>query len=185
MERDMDYIDREIEQMQVWDADRLRREIVNKELNEIVAKFADYEDDEGDGMRVPYMGWYWRDVDFAGADPYITIGTDGTTVAFMENNKWGYPERRLLPEEVATVRRLVCEAREAQYASGDIIDNVKAKLRELGEYVSGLAVGHDGWWVVGFQGRVSFSTDELDARRMAQTLSESAPGLPAYRVERS
>lgn len=50
----------------------------------------------GSGKPVPYIGWYWRDVDFDRDECWfgvIPAGADGNSkplVGFMENNKWGY-----------------------------------------------------------------------------------------------
>lgn len=67
----------------------------------------------GTGKSVPYIGWFWRTVDF---DRPIRLGRGeggGPDVprwaGFMENNKWDYPERRLTAEQSAELRR-ACEA---------------------------------------------------------------------------
>jgi hypothetical protein len=53
------------------------------------------------GKAVPYIGWYWRQVDF---DSPISFGDCGEFVGFLENNKWGYPEFTLTPEQDAEVK---------------------------------------------------------------------------------
>lgn len=57
---------------------------------------------EGTGKIIPYIGWYWRDVDFdAKSHQFGIIGDLPLTsqileleevkfTGFMENNKWGY-----------------------------------------------------------------------------------------------
>ncbi len=52
--------------------------------------------DSGPSKSVPYIGWYWREVDFT--RPF-TLGHCGEFVGFMENNKWGYPEWTVTPAQ--------------------------------------------------------------------------------------
>ena len=63
---------------------------------------------------LPYIGWFWRDVDF---DAPIRLGIlpagsefgesyNGWT-GFMENNKWGYDEFLCTKEQSAEIRRLL------------------------------------------------------------------------------
>lgn len=74
------------------------------------------------GKCIPYIGWYWRNVDF---DSPITVGhlMCGSTVrngvilesggdwkGFMENNKWGYDEWKASNEESSMIRSLCEEA---------------------------------------------------------------------------
>lgn len=56
------------------------------------------------GKALPYIGWFWRTVDF---DQPITLGDCGGFIGFMENNKWGYEEWVTTPEQSATIRQLV------------------------------------------------------------------------------
>ena len=76
---------------------------INDRYNARIAEISDFE--PGDtafswtGKRIPYIGWMWRDVDFAGRR--IPVGNTGTYKGIMESNKWGYPER-LMTEEEAT-----------------------------------------------------------------------------------
>jgi hypothetical protein len=58
------------------------------------------------GKAVPYIGWFWRSVDF---DRPISFGDCGVFVGFMENNKWGYPEYDLTPEQDAECKRRLRE----------------------------------------------------------------------------
>ena len=62
-------------------------DIINRELNDLVSGYADVKEDEvdefGHGKRVPYIGWFWRSVDFANSS--YTIGDCGDFIGFMEN----------------------------------------------------------------------------------------------------
>lgn len=73
------------------------------------AKIYDIADDEGlshnrHGKAIPYIGWCWRDVDFT--QP-ISFGDCGDFVGFMENNKWGYPDFTLTPEQDAEAKAML------------------------------------------------------------------------------
>jgi hypothetical protein len=85
--------------------------VTSTEINEGIEKLADGLDMgepvaikglEMTGKVIPYIGWYWREVNF---DSPITLGHCGRFAGFMENNKWGYDERTLTAEQSAEVRR--------------------------------------------------------------------------------
>ena len=75
----------------------------SKTLNEKIRGLEDRDEFtvkglETTGKCIPYIGWYWRDVDF-GSPIYLGIipddvveigGSKGGFAGFMENNKWGY-----------------------------------------------------------------------------------------------
>lgn len=51
--------------------------------------------------KFPYMGWYWRTVDFS----RIRLGkVECGTTGFMENNKWSYDEYECTPEESKIIK---------------------------------------------------------------------------------
>lgn len=52
------------------------------------------------GKVLPYIGWYWRRVDFSRP---IRLGDCGAFVGFMEDNKWGNDEWEVAPEAAATI----------------------------------------------------------------------------------
>jgi hypothetical protein len=102
---------------------------MNRRIVEIEADDSLWSDDSG--KKFPYIGWFWREVDFD--EPtyrfgYIPVGSPefsvgcggeikhgpGTTaqfVGFMENNKWDYPyTRRLTAEEWTECKRLIAVA---------------------------------------------------------------------------
>ena len=62
---------------------------VNTRLNKFLSEYGSFRDDDedprGHGKRVPYIGWFWRAVDFANKN--IPIGDCGEFVGFMENNE--------------------------------------------------------------------------------------------------
>jgi hypothetical protein len=84
--------------------------VTSDELN---ANLRDIENDEAKpffvaglyhhGKTLPYIGWYWRDVDW---DQPLRLGDCGSFIGFMENNKWGYPEWRVTPEQDARIKEL-------------------------------------------------------------------------------
>lgn len=104
----------------------------NKELNDFVFKFANYDNDDEDahlstGKRVPYIGWFWRYTDFICGR--IRIGNCGKFIGVMENNKWGYSQRLLTPDEADTVLQYVEVAYELHLEGND--DAAISKLNEL------------------------------------------------------
>lgn len=101
------------------------------ELNEALSGICD---DDGFGYHsavgdkaIPYIGWFWRRVNFDAPGPYvfgvIPAGTadaevngrpigplsKGNAVGFMENNKWNYPEVLATPAQWQEIRRLTNE----------------------------------------------------------------------------
>lgn len=53
------------------------------------------------GKTIPYIGWFWRDVDF---DKRITLGYCGSFIGFMENNKWDHDEWITTDEQSVAIR---------------------------------------------------------------------------------
>lgn len=70
----------------------------NDRWNARIEAVADSEvfDIHDSGKSIPYIGWYWRTVDFAESWP---IGDCGEFVGHMENNKWDYDMRYVTEEE--------------------------------------------------------------------------------------
>ena len=168
--------------------DRLASMIINDQLNDLVAKYADYDDDESGnawGKRVPYVGWFWRYVNFVDAD--FVIGDCVDFVGFMENNKWGYRQRRLTPEEASLVVGIVCEAYRLNHQGGnmaEIIGATKAKLEELWPLLQSFTFEEPpGFTVVGPQGVVGRAPTRPEAEGLLGSLVSAAPGWP-YRIER-
>jgi hypothetical protein len=59
------------------------------------------------GKTIPYLGWYWREVDFSKP---VTLGDGGSFIGFMENNKWGYPEWQATKEQSQAIRAMLEDA---------------------------------------------------------------------------
>jgi len=70
---------------------------------------------EETGKCIPYIGWYWRDVDWDAS--CITLGilppcdnpleSTGGFIGFMENNKWGYEQFLITDEAKDGLRKMV------------------------------------------------------------------------------
>ena len=88
--------------------------MTSDKLNEILAELADADDLynvkglEGTDRCIPYIGWFWRDVNFD-ADR-CTLGDCGQFVGFMEKNKWGYDQFVIEGERWARVKQLLVVA---------------------------------------------------------------------------
>lgn len=123
----------------------LEQEIVDSHYNDFIADRADYGDRDVDrhgyGKRVPYIGWYWRDIPVYG-DWGITIG-GGEFVGFMMNNKWDYPERDLSPDEKERVISILDAAIAASQRGGLLSDteqSVNDHLDQLWDYLQTLVI---------------------------------------------
>jgi len=121
----------------------LEAAILDSEYNHFLSARADYEGDEdkhGCGKRLPYIGWYWRHIEFSGDIP---IGDCGDFIGFMANNKWDHPERDLTEEEKVEVLRIIDEAMELSSKGGalnEIVENTNNKLDELWDYMQTLTI---------------------------------------------
>lgn len=111
-------------------------------LNEKLSAISDEADEYGyesfGGKAIPYIGWYWRNVDFNeqgsysfGVLPVITgfDGNDKPRVGFMENNKWDYKYITATPEQWKAIKqKLVAVAvkpcRETLKAADDEIQSL-------------------------------------------------------------
>jgi len=89
------------------------------------------------GKVVPYIGWFWRHVNFD-TETYelgiIPIGADGNErplVGFMENNKWGHPYIKVNKEDWAEIKRLLWFAVEAP--THEALKAVDDKIQSLAE----------------------------------------------------
>jgi hypothetical protein len=126
--------------------------IINDRYNNFLRELADYKDGEtpidpavangiAHGKRIPYMGWFWRAVDFANKD--ITIGFDDSSkyVGIMENNKWYYDERKLTDVEVDHLLQLIDNAMRINERGGDvdqIIKDTKHAIELIYPWMQGL-----------------------------------------------
>ncbi len=58
---------------------------------------------------VPYIGWYWREVNFD-TETYRFGVIPGEYKGFMENNKWDYGYAETTPEEWTAIKALLVVA---------------------------------------------------------------------------
>ncbi len=69
---------------------------------------------EGSGKCIPYIGWFWRTVDFTHAIHLGYTNEKGydfpAFVGFMQNNKWGYPTFKCTLAQTQQVEELLIEA---------------------------------------------------------------------------
>lgn len=126
----------------------LEAAILDSEYNDFLRARADYKDGEkderGHGKRLPYIGWFWRHLNFS--DGKLPIGDCGEFIGFMPNNKWDYRERDTTPDEFAKIVSIIDEAMRLSEQGGDlhkIIAETYAKLDELWDYLSTLAMPVD------------------------------------------
>ena len=93
-------------------------EELNARLREIEDESERYGYEAFGGKAIPYIGWYWRDVNFDhdGKYPFgilpIMDGLDANDtprVGFMENNKWDYEYVYAAAEQWAEIKRLLTE----------------------------------------------------------------------------
>lgn len=74
-------------------------ELVNLIYNDWIRDHSDLDVDFGDGGKsIPYIGWFWRQVDFVNKS--VSIGDCGEFIGVMENNKWDYRGRLMTEQEV-------------------------------------------------------------------------------------
>jgi hypothetical protein len=93
------------------------------------------------GKRVPYIGWYWRECNFAAGD--VSIGDCVSFTGFMQNNKWGHPERRMTRFECDMVQEFVREAKALNNGNDDmhrLTPAAEAKMREFWAWMQTLEV---------------------------------------------
>lgn len=132
------------QQLSEWPRDYLESAILDGEYNDFLRDRADYRETDNDptghGKRIPYIGWFWRHVEFSrGTFP---IGFTSDFNGFMENNKWGYNERNATPDEFAAILTIIDEAMLANQQGGQlsqIIANTNAALERLWDYFQTLS----------------------------------------------
>ena len=114
----------------------LEAAILDGEYNDFLRERADFKDTDTDpngyGKRLPYIGWFWRHLEFS--DGHLPIGNCGQFIGFMPNNKWDYPERLTTADEFASIIKIIDEAMTLNAQGGDlskIISSTNAKLDEL------------------------------------------------------
>jgi hypothetical protein len=116
--------------------------VINERYNDFLSKYCNYKDNEkpfnkeiSNGKRVPYMGWFWRPLDFYSKQIPIGFSDDGDNyVAFMAKNKWYYDERNLTESEFNQVMEIIDEAMRMNEGGGEInkiYENICKSLEKL------------------------------------------------------
>lgn len=128
-----------------WPKDRLEASILDREYNDFLRSRADFNDEQekvaGRGKRLPYIGWFWRHLEFS--DGALPLGNCGEFVGFIADNKWDYPERMTAPEEFAQIMAIIDAAMKANEQGGEInaIEAAtNAELEKLWHYLQTLEV---------------------------------------------
>lgn len=81
----------------------------------------------GTGKVIPYIGWFWHDVDFTKP---IWLGCCVEFVGFLESNKWGYPRWQLTDEQDSTLKALFLDLNLEQGK-----DAIERDLQEIYRYI--------------------------------------------------
>lgn len=117
--------------------------ILDKHYNDFLSDNCDGDNDKLHyGKRVPYLGWFWRTINFSDLSQ-IPIGKGPNFIGFMANNKWYYDERFLTIDEAKHVIALIDSAI-SEYHAGGLVDNQIRKsydkLEELWDYMQTLTI---------------------------------------------
>lgn len=172
-------IDKEKGKLDKYTKDDLIAQIINQRLNDFVARYADNDE----GKFIPYIGWYWRDVSFV--EGYITIGNCGEFIGFIENNKWGYAQRMLSPDETEQVVNIICKAHDESRKGGilaDIERKTKKQLAKLWPLMQTFTIATTGYYIYGPQGQVGYTETAEEADSTIVMLQEAAPGWRYWKV---
>lgn len=128
------------------DADRkvLERMLFNARYNDFCSARANVDDEENpdieNGKRIPYLGWFWRNVNFFSRR--IPIGFCHGYVGFMVNNKWDHDEREMSEEEVDKTMAFLDAAMQESRKGGNVAEiekSVADKLDELRAWMQALS----------------------------------------------
>lgn len=123
----------------------LRAAVLDSEYNEFISdrsSASDTDEDKDDilnGKRVPYMGWFWRHLEFH--EGRLPLGFSNGYVAFMANNKWDYHERYTTPEEFTTIMGFIDAAMAENQKGGELGEirrRTNAELKKLRDYLQTL-----------------------------------------------
>jgi hypothetical protein len=91
----------------------------SEEINQIIASWDGKDNlpyESFGGKAIPYIGWFWRDVDFDSNHCWLGIlpicqdvldPNDKRRAGFMQNNKWGYEEYIVEGEIWKEIKRLI------------------------------------------------------------------------------
>lgn len=114
--------------------------LINTHYNNFVNKYASFKDDQQPidrtisngksfGKRIPYIGWYWRNIDFANKN--IPIGDCNDFIGMMANNKWDYPQRYLNDDECDQVIAIIDQAMTISQNGGILVDIYENTIQTL------------------------------------------------------
>lgn len=130
---------------------KLMSDAESEALNAWCSEWADDNDDRdsvlgrlfvnGSGKRIPYIGWFWRDVDFTsgrGAD----IADCGDFIGICQNNKWGYDQRSLTDDEMGVLIDMLDQTHAAVEAGSDDAD---AKFAAVWDWFQTLVIPTAPW----------------------------------------
>ena len=148
----------------------------SNELNEKIREICDKADELGydafepSGKSIPYIGWFWREVDFdSDTLGFGLIPTDNSTdiekfrVGFMENNKWGYAEISATKEETSSIKILLEAAVE---------NPTPETLRAVNEAIQAIRLN----WTITKEhrviGKMKIEFDEYNAERKGERRQE-------------
>jgi hypothetical protein len=104
----------------------------SNELNDWIARVCDEPIDgfidAQFGKTIPYIGWFWRTVPFCEC---VTIGRIRRMFynGFMVNNKWDYPQRDLIGDELDKVVNLLLTAK--QHPTAENFRNLHEYIQQL------------------------------------------------------
>jgi hypothetical protein len=125
--------------------EKLESIVLDDQYNQFLSDKANFdkddEDPHGQGKRLPYIGWFWRSLDFSSG--LIPIGNCGDFIGFIANNKWDYPERYLNETEFSKVMDYIDKSIEESQKGGclaDIVKNTNDQLTHLWEYIQTLTI---------------------------------------------
>lgn len=119
--------------------------LINMVYNNYVQDWSDSQESDSDDedclnkKRIPYIGWYWRDTDFV--NKKISIGNAQGYIGVMENNKWGYGERYMTPEEadifIGFIDKAIGESKKGGIVS-EIHESVYEVFKEMRDWMQTL-----------------------------------------------
>lgn len=107
----------------------------SQEINNKIGKICDKEDFQiAGGKCIPYIGWFWREVDFDSDKCYIGIIPNGFK-GFMESNKWGYDGFYVTGDGWDKLKDLLynvikCSSKESTKILWDFIQNLEENKSE-------------------------------------------------------
>lgn len=113
--------------------EHLEAVIIDSKYNDFLsdkANFSASENKSDHGKRIPYIGWWWRHIQFSNLKQ-IPIGDCGGFIGFMANNKWDYPERYLTESEALEVISIIDSAMLENRKGGCLADIIAATDKEL------------------------------------------------------